>query len=283
MLPYTDILNTIEFIEDSLGEPISLEDAARVSGFSKFHFVRVFQALTDETPFDYIRKRRLTVASLELLNSTATIGSIAQSVGYYSHEAFSRAFKEVFGITPKTYRDRGTPLLNLQVPKITEEQLKSHTLLVSPEHDILPAQNLALAGMAYSGKNDKGQVAKLWNEFYPLVSSLDNRIGDHKFGFSKLVYSKFNRSLFYMAAVEVSNVEKSTPPIALKLLPSYKYARFTFHGQIKQLNRAIQEVYGIHLINQKLKAADDYTLEFYEPDFKPNQTGSKIQLWFPVH
>ena len=56
----THVMRAIEYIENNLKNEIILADCARVSGYSEYHFIRVFREATGLTPADYIRKRRLT-------------------------------------------------------------------------------------------------------------------------------------------------------------------------------------------------------------------------------
>ena len=56
----THVMRAINYIENNLKNEIMLADCARVSGYSDYHFIRVFKEATGLTPADYIRKRRLT-------------------------------------------------------------------------------------------------------------------------------------------------------------------------------------------------------------------------------
>ena len=76
----------IDFIEEHIREDICVEQVASLAGFSKFHFLRVFKALTDNTLASCIRKRRLTLAAADLLDSRTPILEIALAYGYNSQE-----------------------------------------------------------------------------------------------------------------------------------------------------------------------------------------------------
>lgn len=103
----TKLINrAIDYIEDNLTEAISLEGVSAVAGYSLFHFSRLFLELIGETPGDYIRKRRLSEAARELVNSRKSILDIALDYQFQSQEAFSRSFKRFFRASPGTYRKR---------------------------------------------------------------------------------------------------------------------------------------------------------------------------------
>ncbi|UYO99245.1 helix-turn-helix transcriptional regulator [Oceanotoga sp. DSM 15011] len=79
-----------------------------------YHFHRIFNELTGETLKSYIRKRRLTEASKDLLNCNNSIIDIAFDYGFESQESFTRAFKKVFKVTPGKYRKRIITLIFLK-------------------------------------------------------------------------------------------------------------------------------------------------------------------------
>ncbi|WP_374016892.1 helix-turn-helix domain-containing protein [Paenibacillus thiaminolyticus] len=94
------IESAVQYIETHLKEPLHADEVARHVHISYYHFHRLFHAMTGETIGDYIRKRRLTEASLELMGTRRPILDIAVDYQFESHEAFTRAFKKVFGLSP---------------------------------------------------------------------------------------------------------------------------------------------------------------------------------------
>jgi len=103
---YTARINRVmDHIDAHLGETLDLHAVARVARFSPFHFHRLFQSLTGETVAERVRRRRLEVAAGRLLTqSDATTLKIALAVGFNSAEAFTRAFRAHFGVTPTAWR-----------------------------------------------------------------------------------------------------------------------------------------------------------------------------------
>lgn len=101
--------NVIDYIDRHLAESIDLAMLAEVAHFSPFHFHRLFASWMGETMGDYVRRRRLEAAALLLAHhARKPVLDIALEVGFGSGEAFSRAFKEQFGMTPSAWR-RATP------------------------------------------------------------------------------------------------------------------------------------------------------------------------------
>ncbi|WP_201778297.1 helix-turn-helix transcriptional regulator [Thalassomonas viridans] len=91
---------SIDFIEQHLYDKISVHEVAAASHYSTYHFSRIFKALVGDTPKEYLRKRRLTVAAKRLLGEDIGILELALECQFDSQEAFTRAFKGLFNITP---------------------------------------------------------------------------------------------------------------------------------------------------------------------------------------
>lgn len=98
------IQTSIEYIEDNLIEKISLDDLAQKAFLSKYHYHRVFHVLVGETVMEYVRKRRLTEAAKELVESNIKIVEVALKYQFGSQEAFSRAFRKMFQVSPGEFR-----------------------------------------------------------------------------------------------------------------------------------------------------------------------------------
>src|SRR3954465_12923594 len=93
------------FIESHLAGTLTLDEGAAVAGVSRFHLVRAFASATGFSVMRYVRARRLSEAARALANGAPDILSVALDADYGSHEAFTRAFREHFGVTPESVRD----------------------------------------------------------------------------------------------------------------------------------------------------------------------------------
>lgn len=100
----SDMQRALQYIEINLKSELSLETVASSAATSKYHFHRLFQAYTGMTLASYIRKRRLSNAASELLTTDRRILDIALDYEFESQEAFTRAFKKMFHMTPGEYR-----------------------------------------------------------------------------------------------------------------------------------------------------------------------------------
>jgi len=92
------------FIRAHLDEPLHREALAAISGFSVPHFHRVFTACTGESAASYVRRTRLERAGRKLRMGAVDITEVALAAGYDTHAAFSKAFKQQFGLSPSEFR-----------------------------------------------------------------------------------------------------------------------------------------------------------------------------------
>lgn len=90
----------IKFIEENLNGELDYEDVAGIAGCPSYYFQQMFLYMTDMTLREYIRRRRLSLAAVELQKGNRKVTDIAMKYGYESPTAFTRAFKNFHGTTP---------------------------------------------------------------------------------------------------------------------------------------------------------------------------------------
>ena len=83
---------------------MSLDELSVAAGISRCHFAHVFARATGQSAMRYMRGRRLSEAARVLANGSPDILTVALDFGYGSHEAFTRAFRDQFGVTPESVR-----------------------------------------------------------------------------------------------------------------------------------------------------------------------------------
>lgn len=118
------VKKSIMYIEEHLHEPLTLEDIAQQSNFSKFHFHRIFQKSTGMTITEYIRMRRLANASAALLYSKERILDIAFYYQFESQESFTRAFKKIYKLPPGQYRRLMSDVIKKKEESYMETKIK---------------------------------------------------------------------------------------------------------------------------------------------------------------
>lgn len=112
--------NAIEYIEYNLEGNIDIDEVAKAAFTSRYHFQRMFYALTGFTLAEYIRNRRLTLAGEELSFKDVKIIDLSIKYGYESPDSFTKAFQRVHGVTPSkikkgNVRLKAFPKLSFQI------------------------------------------------------------------------------------------------------------------------------------------------------------------------
>ncbi|MBR6747461.1 MAG: helix-turn-helix transcriptional regulator [Clostridia bacterium] len=106
-----DIIDEIDAgIRRQDDELLNLRKVAEKLGYSEYHFSRQFREISGMSFRDYLRYRRLAFALLDLRDTDRSILDIALRHGFSSHEAFSRAFRSAYGLTPSQYRKNPVPV-----------------------------------------------------------------------------------------------------------------------------------------------------------------------------
>lgn len=110
-MDWLDRMNSaMDYIELHLTDIIEYEQLAKIVCCSVYHFQRMFSFISGVALSEYIRHRRLTMAATELQNKNTKIIDVALKYGYESPEAFSRAFKNMHGVTPSLAHNMGITL-----------------------------------------------------------------------------------------------------------------------------------------------------------------------------
>ena len=96
----------VEFIEEHLGQEISLLDISSAVGLSPFHFARLFKQSAGVAPYQYVLKRRVEEARRLLLRGDLGIADVALKVGFSDQSHFTRHFRRASGLTPGEFVSR---------------------------------------------------------------------------------------------------------------------------------------------------------------------------------
>ena len=153
-------------IKNGNSEALTLTFLARRLGYSEFHTTRRFREISGMQFRDYLRRRRLAFALLAVRDSQRSILDIALDHGFSSHAAFTRAFKDAYGMTPSEYRKSPKPVvLRTKINPFDRyflglgeigrlSQLRCKGLLCNhPAHKFLHIKNYESHGYWISGKS----------------------------------------------------------------------------------------------------------------------------------
>jgi len=266
------------FIESHLGRPLTLDEISSVAGVSRFHMVRSFAAATGFSVMRYVRARRLTEAARELARGAPDILSLALDADYGSHEAFTRAFREHFGMTPEAVR-AATCLDHL---KLLEPILMDSTALdnLSPPR-FEDGKAFLVAGVSGRFSHDNGAgIPLLWQRYHQEGGNIPNRIGNVAYGVCCNGDDAGNFD--YIAGVEVADFSDLPRAFGRVRIPAQRYAVFSHTDHISAIRRTVNTIWNHWLPNSTFKMADAPTFERYDETFDPVTGNGGLEIWVPL-
>jgi AraC family transcriptional regulator len=273
------IENAIWQVESNLRRPTSLETIAELCGVTPAYLTRAFALATGNSLMRYARARRLSEAARILALGVPDILGLALDVGYGSHEAFTRAFRDHFGLTPESVREaRTTRHLELTEPMIMDTSPKP--TLTEPK--IEKRDKMLFAGLikTYAMK-DIGGIPALWEQFNAMEGALTN-IVDSKVAYGASLSFTEDAGCEYMAAVEVESLADVPKEFQTATIPAATYAIFTQPGHITLMRPTIMAIWQDWLPTSGYAAEETPFIEFYPSTFDPVTGNGGFEVWQPV-
>lgn len=266
------------FIESHLAGPLTLDDISDVAGVSRFHLVRAFAAATGFSVMRYVRARRLSEAARALAAGAPDILHVALDAEYGSHEAFTRAFRDHFGVTPETVRaTTSLDKLKLQEP-LRMDSTGFDTIAVS-RFETSKAMLVAGLGERVSQDNAAG-IPGLWQRFHQYLQNLPGRIGPVAYGVCCNGDDAGNFD--YIAGVEVVDFSDLPREFSRVRIPEQRYAVFTHGDHVSTIRRTINAIWNQWLPSSGHKMADAPTFERYDEKFDPATGNGGFEIWVPI-
>jgi AraC family transcriptional regulator len=266
------------FSESHFGTEITLEDIATAAGASRFYITRAFAAATGQPLMRYVRGRRLTEAARSLASGAPDILSVALAAGYGSHEAFTRAFCEQFGITPEAVRAQGH-LANLKlVEPIKMDQTVLETL--QPPR-FLTGKPLLIAGFSerYTCESSAGIPAQ-WQRFLPHFNHVPGQVGRVAYGVTYNADDEGNMD--YLCGVEVPDFSRVPADWARLRIPEQRYVVFHHPGHIAGIRRTWSTIWTSWFPASGHEPADGPNFERYGENFDPQTGNGGVEIWIPI-
>jgi AraC family transcriptional regulator len=266
------------FIESHLGDALTLDEIAGVAGISRFHMVRAFAAATGLPVMRYVRARRLSEAARALAGGAPDILSLALEADYGSHEAFTRAFRDHFGVTPEAVRSS----MRLDNLRLQEPIVMDSTALDNlPAPRFITSEPLLIAGLGERYTCESGAaIPGQWQRFHQSVANFPGRIGQVAYGVCCNGDDAGNFN--YIAGVEVPDFSDLPREFSRVRIPEQKYAVFTHSDHISTIRRTINTIWNQWLPASGLKAADAPNFERYDKNFDPLTGKGGLEIWIPV-
>jgi len=270
----------IWFIESHFGNDITLEEISDVAGLSRYHLSRVFGLVTGHSISSYIRARRLSGAARTLIDQPDNILEVALDAGYGSHEAFTRAFRDQFGITPEAVRKQGhTRNLTLLEPiRMDPARLPE---LESPRFETL--QPMLFAGLQetypYGGN---AAIPSLWQKFNVHFGNIPGQIGNVAYGVCTHIEGEAE-TFRYMAAAAVDDRSDLPAGFSTLKIPGQRYAVFSHRGHVAGIPATMHRIFSDWMPNSGLDFGNlPDMFERYDERFDPYTGMGLTEIWIPI-
>ena len=268
------------YIEGHLGAPLTLDEISGVAGISRFHMVRAFAAATGFSVMRYVRARRLTEAARALAGGAPDILNVALDADYGSHEAFTRAFRDRFGITPEMVRATTClDKLKLQEPIMMDSTALDH--LKPPR--ILPGKAFLVAGVGERYNHADASTAAIpnqWQRLHQKLEAIPDRVGQVAYGVC--CNGDDSGNFDYIAGVEVADFSDLPREFSRVRIPEQKYLVFTHSEHISTIRRTVNTIWNHFLPHSDMKVADAPNFERYDEKFDKMTGNGGLEIWVPV-
>lgn len=249
------LLRVIDHIHANPAGDLSLDALANVAALSRFHFHRVFHAMTGETAADAVRRVRMHRAACWLVQTGWPTDEIARRAGYPSGKSFARAFSSRYGLTPSAFRKRGELTSPLHL-----HQRKGHQMF---DVTIRPEPARRLAAVAH-----EGHYMQIGQSFEKLGAILGSRGLWGKVGGLVGVYyddpsATPAKDLRSHAGAVLPGGEDLPEGLEEVQLPAGRYACLRFKGPYSGLQAAYDYLFGPWLAQSGEEPGEAPAIEVY--------------------
>lgn len=270
----------IWYIESNFRKGVGLDDIAMACGVSRFHMCRGFVAATGYPVMDYLRGRRLTEAARQLAAGAPSILDVALEAGYGSHEAFTRAFRERFGLTPDAVRAGGAVDQILLVEPIRMDRNDTTIEVAEPRRE--RSEKLTIVGLSRQYRyQETGSIPAQWVEFQPFEGTLGERAGLW-YG----VCDRFDEAagrFRYTCGVAVDAAGEVPDELEVITLDARPYLVFAHKGHISELRQTMNAIWGQYLPASADEADGEAPMfELYDEKFDPETGRGGLEIWIPI-
>jgi AraC family transcriptional regulator len=271
------VTKALWFIESHFAEEVTLAEVSEVAGVSRFHMARAFGMTTGHSVMRYVRGRRLTEAARALAKGAPDIIWVALDAGYGSHEAFTRAFRDQFGLTPETVRASGSVHDLALVEAFTMDKVSKNTL-TPPRMEDRKALLVAGLGERYRFENVGGLPA-LWTRFSEHLGHVAGQVGNVAYG---VCYNTDDTGFDYIAGVEVADFDPLPAEFSRVRVPAQRYAVFAHHDHVSTVRGTFMAIFNDWLPKSGYRSADAPVFARYDERFDPRTGTGGFEIWVPV-
>jgi AraC family transcriptional regulator len=249
------LLRVLDYIHDNPAGNLSLDALSDVAAMSRFHWHRVYRAMTGETLAQAVRRIRMHRASYYLAMTDLPLAVIAANTGMPNLASFKRTFAEHFAMSPSAFRKRG--------------ELRPHVRNERPEITLMHPVTVRMSGpMRLAAVAHRGPYFEISRAFQKLSAVMGTRNLFPQAGRMVAVFYDDPQSVPWPelrshAAFEVTGDVEISAPLEEVALPAGRQAVMTYKGPYAGLPAAYDQLFGAWLPTSGEEPADMPSFEVY--------------------
>jgi len=269
----------INYIEEHLGEEIDLNEASKIACCSTYHFQRMFAYMADIPLSEYMRRRRMSLAAVDLQSGDNKVIDVALKYGYDSPTAFNRAFKNIHGIAPSQAKEKGVVLkafppiifritikgdseMNYRIEK--KEAFRIVGVSSPLEKEI--EKNFEIVPTMWSNAASSGMIAQL-------AMMMDSELK------GLLDVSSCNEAEDWKYYIAVASTKSLPDGMEEYIIPSATWAIFTGEGTNQSIQGLEKRIVTEWLPTSGYEYGNAPDIEVY---LNPDPQNAKYEVWIPV-
>ncbi|MFR3729945.1 GyrI-like domain-containing protein [Lacrimispora sp.] len=272
----------LQYIEENLTGNIQLEEAAKRAVCSSFNFQRMFSYMADVSLADYIRRRRLTLAAMELLTTDAKVIDVALKFGYESPVSFARAFYAMHGMNPSEVKKPGAKIkaysrISFEITIKGVDAMNYYVKELKPFRLIGYKERLSMV----DGKNFE-RIPKIWDEvcddgrYEKLLNLNDNK---ELYCLGVCANGSNHEFDYYIATGSESPLLEGMSEL---IVPAAAYVIFECVGKLPEGQQKVwKRIFTEWFPQSGYELTGGPQIEWYSDD-DPSLESYRSQIWIPV-
>lgn len=277
------IHKVIDYIYKNIGIQLTIKELASVAGFSEYHFHRIFSAYTGEALSSFVKRIRLEKSAHRLAYSNINITEVALASGYETPSAYTKAFKQLFGVNPSEYKIAKNHIFAIKQNKEYDNKLRR--LIMENFVGIKELDDIKIIAVRKTGKySDAAHAA--WTEICKFAYSSKIKSAD-----SKMIGISYDNptitaeeNLRYDACITVDKEIKTEGNVFNSVVQGGKFAVFLHKGPYENLMETYTAIFAKWLPDSKYKLRELPAFEMYLNKFpdKTKPENLRTEIYVPI-
>lgn len=269
---------SIKYIEEHLTDEIDYDQLGRIACCSTYHFQRMFTYMAGITLSEYIRRRKMSLAAVDLQGGNGKIIDIAGKYGYSSPTAFNRAFQSIHGIAPSVVKNEGVSIKSFPPIsfKITVKGVEEMNYRIETK------ETFRIIGISQPLQKEIEEnfsiIPKMWQDaaINGTIQKLANMMDTPPMGLLGVSACNNKEEWKYFIAVSSTNTSDEFEEY---IVPASTWAIFSGAGTNQSIQELEQRIITEWLPTSGYEYADAPDIEVY---LNPDPQNAQYEVWIPV-